>query len=129
MFAYLFVFASLICFGQSTVGVDVSQYISQWSCLKQNGVEFAIVRGKLHSLALTDLQGYQSGGHLDPNAAANVRNAKAAGIRYVDVYLFPCVPCRQLIFHLIDLYRWKPSWSSSSLGQRTTRSTLWNDLD
>lgn len=48
--------------------------------------------------------GYQSGGRVDPNAAANVRNAKAAGIQYVDVYLvrstfvatnfkFPCVPC------------------------------------
>jgi len=44
-------------------------------------MEFAIVRG------------YQSGGQVDPNAAANVRNAKAAGIQYVDLYLFPCVPC------------------------------------
>jgi hypothetical protein len=47
MFAYLFLFAALIAYGQATVGVDVSSYISNWGCLKQNGVQFAIVRGVL----------------------------------------------------------------------------------
>lgn len=29
----------------------------------------------------------------DPNAVANVNNARQAGMSYVDVYMFPCPTC------------------------------------
>ena len=32
-------------------------------------------------------------GHPDPNAPGNIANARAAGIEYVDVYMFPCPTC------------------------------------
>lgn len=48
-----------------------------------NGYEFAIVRV------------YQSLGQVDPNGAQTIKNAKNAGIQYVDGYLYPCVPCKQ----------------------------------
>ena len=46
--------------------------------MKKNGYDFAIPRG------------WRSFGSLDPNVRNNVANAKAAGIKYVDVYMFPC---------------------------------------
>ena len=33
---------------------------------------------------------WRSSGTMDPNAAQNINNARAAGIPNVDVYLFPC---------------------------------------
>jgi len=64
-------------------GVDVSSAVSEsgWSCLRNNGNGFAIIRA------------YQSNGRADPNAVQTVRNARAAGIPYVDVYMFPCPTC------------------------------------
>lgn len=32
-------------------------------------------------------------GQVDPNARSTIANARAAGINYVDVYLFPCPTC------------------------------------
>ena len=68
-------------------GVDVSQAVSEsaWKCLMSPGgqgpVEFAIVRV------------YQSGGHVDPNGAATIKAARAAGVKHVDGYVFPCFSC------------------------------------
>ena len=58
----------------------MSQAVSQsgWSCLKSNGYEFAIPRA------------WRSYGAIDPNAVSNINHARAAGIQYVDVYMFPC---------------------------------------
>ena len=66
-----------------TLGVDVSQpvSVSEFKCLKGSGYDFAIVRA------------YQSLGRPDPNAVHTVANAHAAGIQYVDVYIFPCPKC------------------------------------
>lgn len=36
---------------------------------------------------------YQSSGHTDPNGAASINDAHAAGIPYVDGYIFPCYSC------------------------------------
>jgi len=79
----LVVLAVFIASSSATTGVDVSQAVTpgSWTCLKGQGVSFAIVRG------------YQSVGRLDPNARSNIANARAAGIAYVDAYIFPCVPC------------------------------------
>ena len=52
--------------------------MSNWQCIKQAGYSFAIPRA------------WKSYGAFDSNALANVRNARAAGIPYVDVYMFPC---------------------------------------
>ncbi|MET9532605.1 hypothetical protein ABZY02_18920 [Streptomyces sp. NPDC006649] len=38
-------------------------------------------------------RGYQSVGRVDPNVAATVANAWAAGMSRVDVYHFPCFTC------------------------------------
>lgn len=52
-----------------------------WKCLKDNKVEFAIVRI------------YQSNGQVDPNGEQNIKHARAAGIKDVDGYIFPCQKC------------------------------------
>ncbi|OMJ74587.1 hypothetical protein SteCoe_26444 [Stentor coeruleus] len=65
----------------ATLGVDVSQYTNVFSCLVQNGYTFSIIRG------------YTSSGYVDPNVVSNINNAWNGGMSYVDVYLFPCVPC------------------------------------
>ncbi|KAL5477263.1 hypothetical protein EMCRGX_G024032 [Ephydatia muelleri] len=67
----------------STYGVDISSPISEttFSCLIGDGFTFAIVRA------------YESSGTPDKNAPATIANARAAGMKYVDVYLFPCPKC------------------------------------
>jgi len=52
--------------------------VGTWQCIKNNGYSFGIPRA------------YCSYGGVDPNGKQNVNNARAAGIPYVDVYLFPC---------------------------------------
>ena len=61
------------------LGVDVSQLFSTatYQCMRNNGYEFAIIRG------------YCSFGGLDSNIVANLNNAKAAGL-ITDIYMFPC---------------------------------------
>jgi len=60
--------------------VDLSTVasVSSFQCLRNNGMSFAIPRA------------YYSYGAVDGNGATNVNNARAAGIPYVDVYMFPC---------------------------------------
>ena len=64
----------------ATKGVDYSSLQSEGThaCWKNAGIDFAIPRS------------YMSYGAFDNNGPANVRNARAAGIPYVDVYMFPC---------------------------------------
>ena len=64
----------------ATTGVDISASLptSTFSCMAQNGMQFAIPRA------------WRSYGAIDPYAASNVNNAHSGGIKYVDVYLFPC---------------------------------------
>ena len=63
---------------QATKGVDVSDLVNNWSCLKSSGYDFAIPRG------------YCSYGGVDSNINRNIANAHNAGIQFVDVYMFPC---------------------------------------
>ncbi len=106
IFSLVLLFGVLINFetSKATTGVDVSQSVSQvnffknfstdkitikfffnfqstWTCLKNNGVKFGIVRI------------YQSTGRPDPNAVKTIKNARNAGISYVDGYIFPCKRC------------------------------------
>jgi hypothetical protein len=71
-----FVFSSSNC----NQGVDVSSLLSlaQWECLKNAGYNFVIPRA------------YCSFGGNDQHILDNLKNANAAGIQYVDVYMFPC---------------------------------------
>lgn len=62
----------------ATNGIDLSQCFNNFSCLKSSGEDFVITRSWL------------SYGAFDSCGAQNVRNAKNAGIQYVDVYMFPC---------------------------------------
>ncbi len=64
----------------ATKGVDFSTplSLSTFKCFKENGMSFAIPRA------------YRSYGSFDTNAIENIKNARAAGIPYVDVYAFPC---------------------------------------
>jgi hypothetical protein len=67
----------------ATSGVDVSQLTStsSYQCLVSNGYSFAVPRV------------YQSSGKCDPNGKANINNARSAGVKYVDGYIFPCYSC------------------------------------
>ena len=78
---------SLLLLSTSKVGVDVSSAVDEatWKCLQSPGgqgpVEFAVVRV------------YRSTGTVDPSGAATIKAARAAGIKNVDGYVFPCVTC------------------------------------
>lgn len=72
--------ATLLFFRISAVnGVDIANAMSAatFTCLKNNGNTFAIVRA------------WRSPGSSDPNANSNLQNARAAGLA-TDVYMFPC---------------------------------------
>src|SRR5688572_20790840 len=69
-----------------TDGFDISIFsgaVSQdtFTCMKNAGNDFAI------------LQAWNGGYKLNTNYAQNIRNAKAAGIQYVDIYAFVCPNC------------------------------------
>jgi len=61
------------------LGVDVSQLfsVSTYQCMKNNGYQFAIIRG------------YCSFGGIDTHAVDSLKNAKSAGL-ITDIYMFPC---------------------------------------
>lgn len=78
--------------GEGTRGVDVSTLVSESNCrcLKSQGYDFLIMRG------------YRSIGSPDPSAAATLYNCKAAGVGYLDVYLFPCPKCSKSATEQVD---------------------------
>ena len=69
----------LIASTHSVLGVDVSQLFSTstYQCMKNNGYQFAIIRG------------YCSFGGMDTHAVQSLTNAKNAGL-ITDIYMFPC---------------------------------------
>jgi GH25 family lysozyme M1 (1,4-beta-N-acetylmuramidase) len=76
---HIILFTSLIFAIFAVHGVDVSQLFSAatYSCMKNNGVQFAIIRG------------YCSFGGIDTNAVSSLNNARSAGL-ITDIYMFPC---------------------------------------
>ena len=82
MLSFLLVL-SYLAVSMATYGVDVSArtYESSWSCLKSNGYSFACIRV------------YRSSGQVDSNGPANINDAWAGGMKYVDGYIFPCYSC------------------------------------
>ena len=69
----------------ATKGIDVSTlvYSTGFKCLKNDGYDFLIVRG------------YRSIGKPDANAIHTIANARNAGFKYIDVYMFPCPRCNK----------------------------------
>ena len=69
----------LVVYSQCTLGVDVSQLFSSstYQCMKNNGYQFAIIRG------------YCSYGAPDHNVVQGLQNAKSVGM-ITDIYMFPC---------------------------------------
>lgn len=61
------------------LGVDVSQLFSHenYTCMKNSGISFAVVRG------------YCSFGGIDTHAVQSLRNVQSAGLA-TDIYMFPC---------------------------------------
>ena len=64
----------------ATIGGDISQEFSTstFECCRREGWDFMITRA------------YRSNGEVEPVAGPNIRNSKAAGIPYTDIYHFPC---------------------------------------
>lgn len=52
---------------------------------------FKCLIGSKHDF--TVIRGYTSEGKLDPNLLTNIKAAKEAGIKNVDVFVNPCLPC------------------------------------
>ncbi|KYQ91476.1 glycoside hydrolase family 25 protein [Tieghemostelium lacteum] len=79
----LFIVLCSIIIIEGKLGVDISSSSteSDWKCLKGKGYELAVIRC------------WESIGQPDPNAAASVIGAWAGGMKYVDVYIFPCYSC------------------------------------
>ena len=67
---------------QATKGLDLSVFQgdvaqSAWNCLHSNGYEFAII------------QALKSNGQVNQYCVHDIQRAKAAGFKYVDIYVFP----------------------------------------
>ena len=77
---------------EAAKGIDVSSlvYPKDFECLKNQGYDFLIVRG------------YRSVGSPDPNAIHTIANAREAGFKYIDVYLFPCPRCSKSASEQVD---------------------------
>lgn len=67
----------------SALGVDVSEAwsIEDWNCLHHNySIDFMVTRAWRESY----------GGEFDNTSIINIQNAQQVGIKYTDIYLFPC---------------------------------------
>ena len=96
----LVVFSALLSPVISTRGIDVSSAVTQsdFSCLKNNGEADFSDCASLPKLRFKTCRNLPQNlffhtGHVDYNAPQTIANAKAAGINYVDVYMFPCPRC------------------------------------
>jgi len=73
------IISSLLLAVLAVNGVDIANPYpaSTFTCLKNNGNTFAIIRA------------FRSSGILDANAVSNLNNARSAGLT-TDIYMFPC---------------------------------------
>ena len=90
--AFLLLVMSSWCSTDATNGIDVSTlvYPKDFECLKNNSYEFLIVRG------------YRSYGTPDSDAIHTIANARQAGFKYIDVYMFPCPKCNKSASKQVD---------------------------
>jgi hypothetical protein len=100
MLFYVVLFSMLISTTWATYGVDVSQStsVAAFQCLKST---FAFSKSMTYicyfgigiSYEFAIVRVYQQIGQVDPNGAQTIKNARDAGIPYVDGYIFPCLRC------------------------------------
>lgn len=92
VYAFLLLALSSWYSADATKGLDVSTlvYPKDFECLKDAGYEFLIVRG------------YRSYGSPDPDAIHTIANARQAGFKYIDVYMFPCPKCAKSASAQVD---------------------------
>jgi hypothetical protein len=102
---------TLIALTRAATGVDVSQPTSetQFRCMKSNGIDFAIPRV------------FEETGACDRGGAESIKNAHAAGIKYVDGYHFPDIRknAKTQIDEMLDCLR----SSGAKVG------TIWLDVE
>jgi hypothetical protein len=91
-YAFLLLVLSSWYSADATKGLDVSTLVDpkDFDCLKDAGYEFLIVRG------------YRSLGSPDPDAIHTIANARQAGFKYIDVYMFPCPKCAKSASAQVD---------------------------
>ncbi len=67
----------LVCTGFCALGIDLAGKFSNYTCLKDSGIDLAIVRA------------YHSYGAIDTDVPDNIKQSNLAGL-LTDVYMFPC---------------------------------------
>ena len=97
---------------EARLGVDVSSLFPQssWDCITQAGYTFAIVRC------------FRSSNTVDPNCPETVRRAWAAGMKHVDLYMFPCPKCGDVADQVNRLYQY-------IVDNNITYGQLWIDIE
>jgi len=82
-FMTFMVFIVAVCLGHLGVDIPTPDIITipQVKCLVSHGYDMIFIRA------------YRSYGTVDPNVLINIENAIQGGIKDIDVYIFPCVPC------------------------------------
>ncbi|ETO31142.1 hypothetical protein RFI_05983 [Reticulomyxa filosa] len=115
------VFGSLLSVTTAVLGIDVAGDVSDWSCLAEN-IEFMITRA------------WHSYGAFDDTSIHNLDDAQAAGVKYTDVYLFPCAsesPVEQVNWMMGNLSESLSKWKKvpQNLNSTVEYGMVWLDIE
>ncbi|CAD8185212.1 unnamed protein product [Paramecium pentaurelia] len=108
------IISCLITTSLAVKGIDIADAFNNFTCFKNAGYQFAIIRG------------YRSYGAVDPNAATNMKNAQAAGL-ITDAYFFPCkgkITAAQQVSDFISALGSEEEYSTNGL-----YGTIWLDVE
>lgn len=73
----IFLLCIWVYYVEANFGFDLYPLVSDFTCLKSQGISYIITRG------------YHSYGAVDTNAVPNLKNARAVNLQ-TDIYMFPC---------------------------------------
>ena len=85
----VFAAAALMAVGTNAIlGVDVASFLDKtdWECLMHEDHSYGAV-------GWAGVRAYTSQGYVDNNAPHTIQHARAAGMKHIGAYIFPCVPC------------------------------------